>query len=73
MTESAIQQYDKSDMRKLLVDFPKQIEDAVRIGKTAASSLTAREAENIVITGLGGSASCVCRSLSTDIIFCQSS
>lgn len=56
MTESSILQYDKVDMRKLLVEFPQQIEDAVHIGKAAATSLKPLDVDNIVITGLGGSA-----------------
>jgi glucose/mannose-6-phosphate isomerase len=43
-------------MRKLLVDFPKQIEDAVRIAKAAKIPIKGSNIDNIVLTGLGGSA-----------------
>lgn len=56
MTESNILRYDTSNMRKLLLEFPKQIEDAVRIGKSFSPTLKASGIENIVVTGLGGSA-----------------
>ncbi len=55
MTEDDILQYDASSMRKLLIDFPKQIEDAIRIGKKALLPAR-RKIDNIVLTGLGGSA-----------------
>jgi glucose/mannose-6-phosphate isomerase len=56
MKEEDIRQHDTRDMRKLLVEFPNQIEDAVRIGKKAIFSLNAKRIKNIVVTGLGGSA-----------------
>ena len=56
MTEKNILHVDTSNMRKLLVEFPNQIEDAVRIGKKFSSPLKASSIENIVVTGLGGSA-----------------
>lgn len=56
MTESSIQRYDKSNMRKLLVEFPKQVEEAARIGKSAKVPFRASDIDNIVVTGLGGSA-----------------
>lgn len=62
MREEDILQYDKSNMRKLLVEFPQQIEDAIRIGKRAViplrgrRPLAAKRIRNIVVTGLGGSA-----------------
>ncbi len=56
MTQSAIHSYDQSNMRKLLVDFPKQIEDAVLIGDSRVAPFRARALNNIVLTGLGGSA-----------------
>jgi len=39
-----------------IADFPKQIEDAVRIGKNARITLNVKGIQNIVLTGLGGSA-----------------
>ncbi len=54
--ESAIHNYDQSNMRKLLVDFPKQIEDAVVIGESRVAPFRSRALSNIVLTGLGGSA-----------------
>jgi len=56
MIELTVQRYDKSNMRKLLVDFPRQIEDAVRIGKSAKLPFKGAAIRNIVVTGLGGSA-----------------
>ena len=56
MTETTIERYDKSNMRKLLVEFPQQVEDAVRIGKTSAIPFKGSTISNIVVTGLGGSA-----------------
>lgn len=56
MIETTVQRYDKSNMRKLLVNFPAQVEDAVRIGKQARIPFKGSKVMNIVITGLGGSA-----------------
>src|SRR5512135_2559300 len=56
MIELTVQRYDTSNMRKLLVDFPRQIEDAVRIGKGAKLPFKGSAIRNIVVTGLGGSA-----------------
>ncbi|MBI4547170.1 MAG: bifunctional phosphoglucose/phosphomannose isomerase [Ignavibacteriae bacterium] len=56
MTETTIQRYDKSNMRKLLVEFPQQVEDAVRIGKQAVIPFRGSAISSIVVTGLGGSA-----------------
>src|SRR6266852_3822104 len=56
MTETTVQRYDTSNMRKLLMEFPRQIEDAVRIGKSTRVSIKASSIRNIVVTGLGGSA-----------------
>ncbi|TAK66086.1 MAG: bifunctional phosphoglucose/phosphomannose isomerase [Bacteroidetes bacterium] len=54
--ETAIHNYDQSNMRKLLTDFPKQIEDAVLIGESLVAPFRVRALNNIVLTGLGGSA-----------------
>lgn len=56
LTESHVQRYDPASMRKLLADFPKQVEDAVRIGHDARVRIPAGLVKNIVVTGLGGSA-----------------
>jgi len=56
MTEHNIVRLDVSNMRKLLVEFPGQVKDALRIGKNARVSLNAKRIRNIVVTGLGGSA-----------------
>jgi|ERR1041385_3555673 glucose/mannose-6-phosphate isomerase len=56
MKESTIQRYDTLNMRKLLMGFPDQITDAVRIGKQSAIPYLHSQINNIVITGLGGSA-----------------
>jgi len=49
-------QFDKSNMRRLLVEFPQQVEDAIRIGKKSPAPYASSTIENIVVTGLGGSA-----------------
>jgi glucose/mannose-6-phosphate isomerase len=56
MIETTVQRYDKSNMRKLLVNLPLQIEEAVRIGKGARIPYRTSAVRNIVVTGLGGSA-----------------
>lgn len=56
MEENDILQHDTFNMRKLLVEFPRQVEDAIRIGKTAKVAITPKRIRNVVVTGLGGSA-----------------
>ncbi len=56
MREEDIRQYDTLHMRRLLAEFPRQIEDALRIGKNASLSLNTKRIRNVVVTGLGGSA-----------------
>ena len=56
MTETTVQRYDTANMRRLLAEFPKQIEEAVRIGREANISIKVHAVKNIVVTGLGGSA-----------------
>jgi glucose/mannose-6-phosphate isomerase len=56
MREMDIAQFDKSNMRRLLVEFPGQVEDAVRIGKKSPAPYASASINNIVVTGLGGSA-----------------
>ncbi len=47
---------DSSLMRKLLIEFPRQVEDAVRIGASVAVRAPATPPRAILVTGLGGSA-----------------
>lgn len=56
MTEADIRRYDPSDMRKLLVEFPRQLEHALEIGAASRVSVSSSRLGNIVISGLGGSA-----------------
>lgn len=56
MTNDSIATYDKSNMRKLLLEFPNQITQAVKIGQGADVPYTASDIDSILITGLGGSA-----------------
>lgn len=56
ITESTIRQYDNFDMRKVLVEFPLQVLDAIRIGKASSISYKGSSIRNIVVSGLGGSA-----------------
>jgi glucose/mannose-6-phosphate isomerase len=56
MNLSTIERYDKSGMRGLLAAFPLQAAEAVAIAKRAALPAAGKGIENIVVTGLGGSA-----------------
>lgn len=56
MTLDDIRRKDPKGMYQWILDFPKQVEDAVTIGTKAAIKLSARGIQNIVLTGLGGSA-----------------
>ncbi len=56
MNKLSIQRYDKSNMNQLLVDFPKQVENAVKIGSKFKQAYNKSQIDSIVITGLGGSA-----------------
>jgi|WetSurMetagenome_2_1015567.scaffolds.fasta_scaffold69247_2 glucose/mannose-6-phosphate isomerase len=56
MTLNEIRRIDPAGMYTWIADFPKQIEDAVRIGKDATIQLNIKGVQNIVLTGLGGSA-----------------
>lgn len=56
MNESTVERYDKSDMRGLLAGFPQQVEDAAAIAKRTPVPIDGTRIENIVLTGLGGSA-----------------
>jgi glucose/mannose-6-phosphate isomerase len=56
MTLDDMKRMDPRGMYSWIADFPKQIEEAVRIGKTAKIKLNVKGIQNIVLTGLGGSA-----------------
>ncbi|MBI2427609.1 MAG: bifunctional phosphoglucose/phosphomannose isomerase [Ignavibacteriales bacterium] len=55
MTE-LIQRYDPKGMRNLILNFPKQAAEAVAIGNTAKIKIETKNIEQIVVSGLGGSA-----------------
>jgi glucose/mannose-6-phosphate isomerase len=54
--QSIIQKHDPNGMRNLILNFPKQAEEAVAIGNAAKIKLNTKKVQNIIITGLGGSA-----------------
>jgi glucose/mannose-6-phosphate isomerase len=56
MTIEDIKRLDPKGMYTWIRDFPKQVEDAVRIGAKANVKLSLKGIQNIVLTGLGGSA-----------------
>ena len=56
MTELDIARCDTLNMRKLLLEFPRQIEHAVQLAKKSKLPLVPGRVRNIVVTGLGGSA-----------------
>lgn len=56
MFSELIAQYDSSNMRRLIADFPRQAEEAAAIGEATRIKLSASSVRNIVISGLGGSA-----------------
>ena len=56
MTLEDIKRVDPKGMFTWIAEFPKQVEDAVRIGTAAPVKLNVRGVRNIVLTGLGGSA-----------------
>jgi glucose/mannose-6-phosphate isomerase len=56
MTREDILRSDPKGMAKWIADFPRQIEEAVYIGKQARIKLNVNGVQNIVLTGLGGSA-----------------
>ncbi|MFA5834794.1 MAG: bifunctional phosphoglucose/phosphomannose isomerase [Bacteroidota bacterium] len=51
-----ISKHDPKGMRNLILNFPKQAEEAVVIGNAAKIKLKIKKIQNILITGLGGSA-----------------
>jgi glucose/mannose-6-phosphate isomerase len=56
MKLQSVQQYDGYDMYSMLRSFPRQIEDAVRIGKQSKIPFKKTGVSSLVVTGLGGSA-----------------
>ncbi len=56
MTNEDIGVIDRSNFLKLLVEFPQQVEDAIRIARSVEVKLNVRGIQNIVIAGMGGSA-----------------
>jgi glucose/mannose-6-phosphate isomerase len=56
MTLNDIKRIDPKGMYTWIADFPQQVEQAVRIGKEAKVKLNVKGIENMVLTGLGGSA-----------------
>ena len=56
ITRDEIKRLDPGGMYRWIKDFPGQIEDAVKIGRSASLKLKVTGVRNIVVTGLGGSA-----------------
>jgi glucose/mannose-6-phosphate isomerase len=56
MTREDIIRIDPKGMYRWITDFPKQVEEAVQIGRKAPIKLNVHGVQNIVLTGLGGSA-----------------
>jgi len=56
MTHEEIKTVDRSNMYDLLLTFPDQVKAAVEIGNSSTISLTSKGIEQVVLTGLGGSA-----------------
>jgi len=56
MTFEEIYRVDVSNMYRLLKEFPRQVEDAVAIGKGSSVKVNGRAIRQVVLTGLGGSA-----------------
>jgi glucose/mannose-6-phosphate isomerase len=56
MTNEHIAQHDPSGMRSLIFDFPRQVEEAVAIGEASKIRFPISKIQNIVVSGLGGSA-----------------
>jgi glucose/mannose-6-phosphate isomerase len=56
MTRDDIKRIDPKGMATWIAEFPKQVETAVRIGKETKVKLNVKGVQNIVLTGLGGSA-----------------
>ncbi len=56
MTLEEIVHHDPSGMRSLILSFPRQVEEAVAIGEAAKIKFPISKINNIVVSGLGGSA-----------------
>ena len=56
MTNSNSQYRDPSDMRRLILGFPRQVEEAAAIGDASKIRFAISGIRNIVVSGLGGSA-----------------
>ncbi|MBI4535420.1 MAG: bifunctional phosphoglucose/phosphomannose isomerase [Ignavibacteriae bacterium] len=56
MTLEEIRSVDPTGMYDAIKGFPSQVSDAIRIGTTARVRISVRRLQNIVLTGLGGSA-----------------
>lgn len=56
MRESTLELYDRSDFRRLLIGFPQQIDEAVRIAGRVRPPCRGSAINAIIVTGLGGSA-----------------
>src|SRR3989337_2268487 len=51
-----ITEIDKSGMRRRLSDFPRQCEEAESLAKSLEFPFSSEDVENVVISGMGGSA-----------------
>jgi glucose/mannose-6-phosphate isomerase len=56
MTSEEIARVDPSGMRSLIFNFPRQVEEAVAIGTASKIKFPISKINNIVVSGLGGSA-----------------
>jgi glucose/mannose-6-phosphate isomerase len=56
MTLEDVKRLDPKGMSTWIAEFPQQIEDAFRIGKAANIKLNLKGVQNVLLTGLGGSA-----------------
>ncbi len=56
MTTEDIRSVDRFNFFRLLVEFPQQVADAVRIARAVTVKVNVRRVQHIVVTGLGGSA-----------------
>ena len=54
--QNLIHQHDPKGMRNLILNFPMQAEEAVAIGNAAKIKIKTKNIEQIVVSGLGGSA-----------------
>lgn len=54
--QELINQHDSKGMRNLILNFPKQVEEAIAIGEGAKIKIKRKNIAHIVISGLGGSA-----------------